>query len=480
MLQKNLKTESFIAGEFIKNSETFPVFNPATNEKICDVTNTSNEQLEIAIQKAYTAQAEWAHAPAYERATILGRWRDLIITHKEELAQLLTAEQGKPITESRAEIGQAEIITWAAEESLRLYGKIVPAFKKNISAKIIYQPIGIVAAITPWNFPHSMITRKVAPALAAGCSVILKPAEDTPLSALALADLADRAGLPKGLLSVIPCDRARAEMIGAALLNDKRIAKLSFTGSTIIGKKLMAQAANTVKNVSLELGGNAPFIICASAHQEQAIAALIASKFRNAGQTCICANRVFVHASIFESIKNKIQDAIKKMIIGDGSNETTTLGPLINQKAIDKMHSLLNDAREKGADIVSIPFQKRTGNFYPPTLICNVSNDMQIAHEEIFGPLLALIPFDNEDDVIQKANDTDYGLAAYLHTSDRNEADKISQNLHYGMIAINEQSFVHASLPFGGMKESGIGREGGPDALKEFLQTKYIVTGLEN
>lgn len=474
---KNLKTESFVYGEWVSAVESFPVLNPATGEKICDVSNTNLSMLEDAIMKAKQAQILWAETPTFERADILLKWRDLIVQNKDDLAHLLTTEQGKPLSESYAEIGRADNIRWAAEESVRLYDKIAPPFKRNIRAEILYQPMGIVAAITPWNFPHSMITRKVAPALAAGCAVILKPAEDTPLSALALADLADKAGLPKGLFSVIPCARDRAAVIGEALLSDTRIAKLSFTGSTVIGKKLMGLAAKTVKNISLELGGNAPFIITESADQTQAIKALIASKFRNAGQTCICANRVYIHRKIFTEIKSKLQNEIDNMRMGNGMDEGTIIGPLINPAACNKMDDLVADAKDKGAEIISSVSKPESGNFYSPTIISNMTDEMKIMQDEIFGPLLVLIPFETDDEVIRKANATNYGLAAYLHSRDTVQADKIARALDYGMVAVNESSFIHPSLPFGGMKESGIGREGGPDSLKEFLEAKYIVTG---
>jgi succinate-semialdehyde dehydrogenase/glutarate-semialdehyde dehydrogenase len=473
-----LKTDSFIAGDWMSSGETFSVINPSTKEIICDVSDTSINMLEIAIDKSFIAQKLWANLLTSERAEILLRWHDLIIQHKDELAKLLTLEQGKPLTESYAEIGNAETVRWAVEESYRVYGHIIPSFKQGTRAEIIYQPVGVVAAITPWNFPHSMITRKVSPALAAGCAVILKPAEDTPLCALALAVLAQQAGIPKGVLSIIPCSRKNVTIIGDRLLSDKKIRKLSFTGSTAVGKTLMEKASKTVKNISLELGGNAPFLIFASANLDKAVEALIGAKFRNAGQTCICANRIFVERKIINVLKEKLIERIKQFKIGDGLTDGINFSSVINQAAFDKINSITKDAKFKNAIITDIGVAPDNGYFIVPKIIENITSDMRIAHEEIFGPLLALYPFDSEDEVIKEANSTEYGLAAYVHSGDMAQASRVAKALDVGMVAVNEPSFVHSTLPFGGMKESGIGREGGFGCLKEFLEVKTIVFGL--
>jgi succinate-semialdehyde dehydrogenase/glutarate-semialdehyde dehydrogenase len=473
-----VRPHAFINGEWISSTQSFPVLNPATATKICDVSDVTNDEIERTILCAHSAQKIWANMLVSDRAKILNKWRDLILEYKETLAELMTMEQGKPLVEARAEIGNADAVRWSVEESYRVYGKIIPDMRADVHAEITHEPVGVVAAITPWNFPHSMVTRKVSPALAAGCAVILKPAEDTPLSALALASLAHQAGVPSGVFNVVPCSRARVADVGKILTTHERIRKVSFTGSTQVGKIIMANSAGTVKNISLELGGNAPFIIFESADLDRAVDGVMTSKFRNAGQTCICANRVYVADKIYDQVVAKLKDKIKNMVVGDGRDVRTTLGPLINDKAFEKVGALLNDARDKGAAI-SEPCPtsfNNNGYFKAPVLVESVLPNMRIADEEIFGPLLALYRFHDENQVIAAANDTQFGLAAYFYTQDPFQARRVGQKLEYGMIGCNTAMIVDSGLPFGGRKESGIGREGGPDSLYEFMETKYIVS----
>ncbi len=474
-----VKPQAFIDGEWCSDSAQFPVINPANSDVLCHVSDTSHTDIERAIVAAERAQKEWAQKPVHDRAIILNAWRHLILDHKDELARLMTMEQGKPIAEARAEIGDADSIRWSVEESYRTYGKIVPHTRSNLHAEITYEPVGVVVAITPWNFPHSMITRKVAPALAAGCGVVLKPAEDTPLSALALASLAHMAGVPSGLFNVVPCSRVRVKEVGEFLTTHPIVRKVSFTGSTAVGKTIMANCASTVKNISLELGGNAPFIIFESAHIDRAIDGVMASKFRNAGQTCICANRVYVARKIYDVVISRLKEKIAEMKVGDGLNPSTKLGPLINQSAMQKIDEFLRDARDKSAVISTGPTMPDLGHgfFRAPCLIERITPDMRISQDEIFGPLLAVYPFDTESEVIEAANNTQYGLAAYIYTEDEAQARRVSKNLQYGMVGCNTALLADAGLPFGGRKESGIGREGGPESLLEFMETKFTLHG---
>ena len=472
-----VRPHAFINGEWASSAQSFPVLNPATATKICDVGDVTNDDVMRAISCAHDAQKIWANMLVSDRAKILNKWRDLIVEHKESLAELMTVEQGKPLAEARAEIGNADAVRWSVEESYRVYGKIIPDLRHDARTEITYEPVGVVAAITPWNFPHSMITRKVSPALAAGCAVVLKPAEDTPLSALALASLAHQAGVPSGVFNVVPCSRGRVVDVGQILTTHEKIRKVSFTGSTPVGKMIMANCAGTVKNISLELGGNAPFIVFESADLDAAVDGIIASKFRNAGQTCICANRVFIADKIYDDLVTKLKDKIKNMVVGDGRDVGTTLGPLINNKATAKVNGILQDAQDKGAVISELcPIPTQGGYFKTPVLVELVSTNMRIATEEIFGPLLALYRFDDENQAIDAANATEFGLAAYFYTKDPLQARRVGQKLEYGMIGCNTPMIVDTGLPFGGRKESGIGREGGPDSLHEFMETKYIVS----
>lgn len=472
-----VRPHAFINGKWVESSQTFPVFNPATSSLISNVSDVSDDDVNTAIAVAFEAQKKWADMNVGDRAKILITWRDLILANKDALATLMTVEQGKPLKEALAEIGEADAVRWSVEESYRVYGKIVPQMRTGVHGEITYEPKGVVAAITPWNFPHSMITRKVSPALAAGCAVVLKPAEDTPLSALALASLAHQAGVPDGVFNVVPSSRARVKNVGEILTTHPLVRKVSFTGSTPVGKAIMKLCADTVKDVSLELGGNAPFLIFETADVDKAIDGLIASKFRNAGQTCICANRVFVAAKIYDDVVARLKDRLSKMVVGDGLDGATTLGPLINDRAVEKIDGLLADAKAKGATVTEpCPISAGQGYFHAPRLIETISPTMKIADEEIFGPLLALYKVTSEEEAVRAANDTTYGLAAYFYTSDPVQAKRVARALEYGMIGCNTPMIVDTSLPFGGWKESGIGREGGPDSLHEFLEPKYTLT----
>lgn len=462
----------FINNQWITKKETLTIDNPFTGEKIGTVPMLSDSEIDQAITCAATALSLWATKTASERADILHSWADLIDDNIDDLARMMTLEQGKPLKEAKGEIAYANsFIRWFAEEAKRIYGDTIPATRANLRHVVLKQPIGVCAAITPWNFPSAMITRKVAPALAAGCTIIVKPASQTPFSALALAYLAKQAGLPAGVLQVVT---GKANDIGQQLADDKRIAKLSFTGSTEVGRTLMAQCAGTLKKLSMELGGDAPFIVFADANLEDAVDGLIASKYRNAGQTCVCANRVYVHNSIKDRFMTLLANKVAKLKVGNGLDEDTDIGPLINQAAFDKTQFLLQDALDKGATLIS------GGNANPvsalsfnPAIITNISADMHIQHSEIFAPIATIFGFDNDDEVIAYANDTPYGLAAYFYTNDMARAWRVSENLEYGMVAQNTGLLSTEVAPFGGIKQSGFGREGSKYGIDEYLSIKY-------
>lgn len=471
-----LQSNAFIGGTWVKGEKTFPVLNPATLEKITDVADCGVTEADDAVKAALNAFPSWRDMLVAERVKILLRWRDLIVEHKDDLAALLTKEQGKPIKESLAEIGNAEPVEWAAEEAKRSYGETIPSFKDNSQILITKEAVGVVAAITPWNFPHSMITRKVGPALAAGCTVVLKPAQDTPLSALALAVLAEKAGFPKGVFNVVTCSQENTEEVGKVLSTHKDVRKISFTGSTKIGRLLMEQGAATVKKISLELGGNAPLIIFDTADLEKSVDGALACKFRNAGQTCICANRIFVQAGIYDRFVARFKEKIEALKMGDGADKDTTTGPLINKSAVEKVEKLVRDAEAKGANIVTGGHTDKAGAlFYTPTLLTGMNKDMDAFEQEIFGPVAPIYKFENEKDVIAMANDTIFGLAAYFYSNDLGQCFRVSRGLEYGMVGVNEIALTSATIPFGGYKQSGIGREGGPGSLDEFMETKYTL-----
>lgn len=474
-----IRTQAFINNEWqnADNNATFPVFNPATGEHIADMANLSSAQTHRAIEYAHAAFQNWKSQLPETRANILMNWHDLILDNKEQLATILTTEQGKPLNEARAEITfAASFIKWFASEALRAYGRTIPPIRPDSRIIVTKEPIGVCAAITPWNFPASMITRKVAPALAAGCTIILKPAEATPLSALALADLAQKAGLPAGVLNVIPTNHA-AE-IGQTLCQSPLVRKLSFTGSTHVGRILMQQCAPTLKRLSMELGGNAPFIVFDDADLDRAVTGAIASKFRNAGQTCVCANRIYVQSGIHDRFVAAYIKALSEMPIGNGLDEQTAIGPLINQSAHNKAQELLDDAVTKGAQIAYSANMPNLGeNFFAPTVITGCTPNMRLKNEEIFAPLAPIFRFDTEQDVIKSANDVPYGLAAYIYTNNLGRAFRMSESLEYGMVGVNEGLTSTHVAPFGGVKQSGFGREGAAEGLDEYLNIKYTLMG---
>lgn len=474
------KDKAYINGKWItaQNKKTFTVSNPATGEIIASVPDMDQKDTKAAISSAKAALPVWKALTAKERSHILKRWHELIISNVDELATLLTAEQGKPLKEAKAEIiGGAASVEWFAEEAKRAYGDTIPTHKNDARVIVTREPVGVVGAITPWNFPNAMITRKVAPALAAGCTIILKPAEDTPLSALALAELADQAGFPPGIFNVVTCSINNAPSVGAELTGNKTVKKISFTGSTPIGKLLMKQSADTVKKISLELGGNAPFIVFESADLDKAADGAMASKFRNAGQTCICANRIYVQDTIYDAFTEKMIQRMAKLKVGNGA-DNSDIGPLINAKAIDKVKQHLADATSKGAQIKYGGKTNETESlFFEPTLLTEMNDSMKIKSEETFGPIAGLFRFKDETNVIKTANDTEYGLAAYFYSNDLAQCFRVSEALEYGMIGVNECLLAAESIPFGGIKESGIGREGSKYGLEEFTELKYTLIG---
>ncbi|MFC0474865.1 NAD-dependent succinate-semialdehyde dehydrogenase [Robertmurraya beringensis] len=470
----------YINGQWIGDEcETFiNVMNPATNEVIGMIPNGGTPEAKAAVDAAHLAFKTWSKKTADERSQLLMKWFHLIDEHKVEIGTVMTMEQGKPVNEAIGEVNYANsFLSWYAEEGKRIYGETIPATHPNKRILIRKEPVGVVAAITPWNFPAAMITRKVAPALAAGCTVVVKPAQQTPLTALKLAELAEKAGIPAGVFNVVT---GKSKEIGDAWLKDSRVRKLTFTGSTEVGKVLMRGAAETVKKISLELGGNAPFIVMDDADLEKAAKGLLASKFRNAGQTCICTNRIYVQERILEPFVELFKEELSKLKIGNGMEEGIDIGPLIDQPAVNKVNEILDDAIHKGGKIVfqGDKYEGEEGFFFPPTILTNVNDQMMCVEEEIFGPLAAIATFKTEEEVIERANNTVYGLAAYVFTENLSRAFRISEELEYGIIGLNDGLPSTAQAPFGGYKESGLGREGGHHGLEEFLEVKYISIGL--
>lgn len=458
------------------SGKTLEVRNPATGEVIGTVPNISESETNQAIDAAHQAFPAWSQKTGKERAVILRRWYDLMIENQEELALIMTVEQGKPLVESRGEIAYAaSFIEWFAEEAKRSYGDVIPAVKANQQLITLRQPIGVAAAVTPWNFPAAMITRKVGPALAAGCTMIVKPSSYTPFSALALAALAEEAGVPAGVLNVVT---GSASVIGKPLTTHPKIRKFSFTGSTETGKKLAADCAGTMKRVSMELGGNAPFIVFDDADAEQAVVGAMASKFRNSGQTCVCANRIFVQAGIYDTFVEKLLKAVQDLKIGNGLAPGIQQGPLINEDAVLKVEALLEDAVAKGARVLHGGKRHSLGGtFFEPTVITDITPDMLISQEEIFGPVAAIERFEFEDEVISRANATPYGLASYFYSRDIGRIWRVAQAIESGMIGINEGILSYEVAPFGGVKESGIGREGSYLGMEEYMEVKYLCMG---
>ena len=458
------------------SGETIAVTNPATGETIASVPRCGAAETERAIAAADQALITWRNTTAAERSRILRRWFDLLMSNQDDLGRLMTAEQGKPLAEAKGEIAYAAAyVEWFAEEAKRAYGEVIPSPFKDRQIVVTKEPVGVCAAITPWNFPSAMITRKVAPALAAGCTIVLKPAEQTPLSALALAELAERAGVPKGVFSVVT---GKASAIGGVMTASPIVRKLTFTGSTPVGKLLMAQCAGTIKKLSLELGGNAPFIVFDDADVGAAVAGAIASKYRNAGQTCVCSNRFLVQDGIYDTFAAKLAEAVTGLKVGNGLEEGVTQGPLIDDAAIAKVEALVADALGKGARAVSGGRRHALGRtWYEPTVLADVTPAMAVAKEEIFGPVAPLFRFTTEDEAIHMANDTEFGLAAYFYSKDHARVWRVSRQLEYGMVGINTGLISTEVAPFGGVKLSGIGREGSSHGLDEYMETKYLALG---
>jgi len=454
-----------------------PVTDPATWEELARVPNFGAAETSAAIDAAHAAFPAWAAKLAKERSQILRRWFDLVQAHSEELAHLMSAEQGKPLTESRGEVAYgASFIEFFAEEAKRVYGETIPTPRPDARILVIKQPMGVVAAITPWNFPLAMITRKVAPALATGNTVVCKPAPDTPLTALALAQLADEAGIPAGVLNMVTSDMDGAAAIGQEMTSNPLVRMIGFTGSTAVGKLLMEQAAGTVKKVALELGGNAPFIVFDDADLDRAVAGAIASKYRNTGQTCVCANRILVQDGVYDAFAAKLAEKVRDMKVGRATEAEVMQGPLINDKALEKVEAHVADAVEKGAKVLTGGKRHALGRtFYEPTILTDVTSDMRLASEETFGPVAGLFRFHTEEEAVATANDTPSGLASYFYTNDLGRAWRVSEALDYGMVGVNEGVISTELAPFGGVKESGLGREGSHHGIEEFVEMKYIM-----
>ena len=474
-----LKNQAYINGQWIaadqKNS--LPVTNPATGEVVGHVPMISSAQVEQAVEAAETALATWKQTTAKERSVLLRKWFNLMIEHQEDLAVILSTEQGKPLTESRGEIAYgASFIEWFAEEAKRTYGDVIPHDKQGRRLVVIKQPVGVVAAITPWNFPNAMITRKVGPALAAGCTVVIKPASETPLSALALVALAEQAGIPKGVINVVT---GSSREIGGVLTTHPAVKKVSFTGSTGVGKLLMEQCSSTMKKVSMELGGNAPFIVFEDADLDKAVAGAIASKFRNSGQTCVCTNRILVQENIHDVFVEKLSKAVQALKVAPAFEDGAEQGPLINEKSVEKIEEHIADALSKGAKVVVGGKRHALGQtFFEPTLLSDVTPDMLVAKDETFAPLAPVFKFKTDEEAVFMANDTEFGLASYIYTESLSRAWKVGEALEYGMVGINEGLISTEVAPFGGIKESGSGREGSKYGIEDYLEIKYMCMGI--
>ena len=474
-----LRRQAYIGGAWrdAGSGKTFDVTNPATGEVIAKVADCDAKDAQAAIDAAEKAFPAWAAKTAKERGAILRRWFDLLMANQDSLGALLTAEQGKPLAEAKGEIAYgSSFIDWFAEEGKRLYGDIIPTYAAGKRVLVYKQPIGVCASITPWNFPNAMIARKLAPALAAGCTIVARPAELTPLSALAMAELAHRAGLPEGVLNIVPGTDAAG--IGKLFCESPQIRKVSFTGSTQVGRLLLKQSADTIKKCSMELGGNAPFIVFDDADLDAAVKGAIASKYRNAGQTCVCANRILVQDGIHDAFAEKFTEAVKKLKVGNGMEEGVFVGPLIEPKAIKKVEDHVKDALDKGAKLMTggKP-HKLGGTFYEPTVLADAKPDMKIFREETFGPVAPLFRFKTEEEAIKLANDTEFGLAAYFYTKDMGRVFRVSEALDYGLVGVNEGVISTEVAPFGGVKQSGLGREGSKYGIEDYLEIKYVCVG---
>lgn len=470
-----VKEQCYVDGAWV-GTPAMVVTNPATGDEVAKVPEFGGDETRTAIAAAKAAFGPWSKALAKERSKVMRRWFELIMENQEDLARIMTAEQGKPLAEARGEVAYgASFAEFYAEEAKRINGETIPTHKADGRIVVLKQPIGVVAAITPWNFPLAMITRKVAPALAVGCTAVIKPAEDTPLTALALADLAHQAGMPKGVLNIIT---GNPVAIGKELTSSEDVAMLTFTGSTEVGKLLIRQCADTVKKVGMELGGNAPFIVFDDADLEQAVAGAMASKFRNAGQTCVCANRLYVQDGIYDAFLARFKQEVEALKVGPGDQDGVTQGPLINQQAVDKVRDHVEDAVAKGATIETGGKPHALGRyFFEPTIVTGVTGDMKVGRDETFGPVAPIYRFSDEADVISKANDTRSGLAAYFFARDIGRVWRVAEALEYGIVACNEGIFSNEVAPFGGVKESGLGREGSHHGVEEFLEMKYVLMG---
>ncbi len=473
-----LKTEAFVDGEWIAadGGETYPVLNPASGEAIAEVAKCGTAETRRAIEAAERAQVDWRARSAKDRAGILRNWFNLMMESQEDLAQILTAEQGKPLAEARGEIAYgASYIEWFAEEGKRIYGDTIPGPANDKRVVVIRQPVGVVACITPWNFPNAMLTRKIAPALAAGCTVVCKPANETPLSAFAIVELAKRAGVPAGVINIVA---GVTREIGAELTSNPIVRKLTFTGSTQVGKLLIEQCAATVKRTSMELGGNAPFIVFDDADLDEAVKGAIICKFRNAGQTCVCANRILVQEGIYDAFSEKLMLAMAGLKLGNGTEDGVNVGPLINKGAANDVMEFVDDAVAKGATVVTGGNRSDLGECYiEPTVLANVSSDMKVFREEIFGPIAPLFKFKTEEEAITMANDTEFGLACYFYSRDVGRIWRVAEGLEYGIVGINEGIISNEAAPFGGVKESGQGREGSMYGMDDYLEIKYMCMG---
>ena len=473
------RQQAFIQGKWCdaESKKTIEVTNPANAQLLGTVPKMGANETRTAIEAANQALPAWRALTAKERATILRRWFDLMMANQDDLAKLMTLEQGKPLAEAKGEIAYAaSFIEWFAEEGKRIYGDTIPGHQADKRLIVIKQPIGVTAAITPWNFPAAMITRKAGPALAAGCTMVLKPASQTPFSALALAELAQRAGIPDGVFNVVT---GSASEVGNELTGNPLVRKLSFTGSTEIGRQLMQQCAKDIKKVSLELGGNAPFIVFDDADLDKAVDGALASKFRNAGQTCVCANRLYVQDGVYDAFAKKLQAAVEKLTLGDGLAQGVTTGPLIDEKAVAKVKEHIEDALSKGARIITGGQPHELGgNFFQPTILVDVPASAKVAKEETFGPLAPLFRFKDEADVVAQANDTEFGLAAYFYARDLSRVFRVGEALEYGIVGINTGIISNEVAPFGGIKASGLGREGSKYGIEDYLEIKYMCIGL--
>lgn len=472
-----LETRAYVNGKWVEADNQFAVINPSTGDKIADVADLTAADVAGAIDAAYAAKADWAAKTGKERAAILRKWYDLMVENADDLATILTAEMGKPLAEARGEILYgASFIEWFAEEAKRIYGDTIPGHQADKRIVVIKQPVGVVGSITPWNFPNAMIARKVAPALAVGCTFVARPAELTPLSALAMAVLAERAGVPAGVFNVVPSSDAAS--VGEELCRNPKVAKITFTGSTRVGKILMRQCAEGIKKMSLELGGNAPFMVFDDADLDAAVEGAVVAKFRNSGQTCVCANRIYVQSGVYDAFCKKLVEKVSGLHVGDGFADGTTIGPLISESALDKVEDHLADAKSKGAKVATGGKRHSLGGtFFEPTVLTGMTPDMKVSHEETFGPLAPVFSFDTEEEALALANDSEFGLAGYFYARDMARIWRVAEKLETGIVGINTGLISTEVAPFGGVKQSGLGREGSKYGADDYLEIKYMCFG---